>query len=148
MKIEKHFERALEIKNTQLKIEYLRITSTLAMAERHFNAFKRECEEWLNNIYSYGLKKNEQVRKGMKYWKQVAEMLGVEINQEFYMKYAGGNVSFGNKYRISEDGVQIYKDEKWEPATCIQGILNGNLLIETDFNKFREDIMKDIRGEP
>lgn len=147
MKIEKHFERALEIKNTQLKIEYLRITGTLAMAERHFNAFKRECEEWLNNIYSYGLKKNEQVRKGMKYWKQVAEMLGVDINQEFYMKYAGGNVSFGNKYRISEDGVQIYKDEKWEPARCIQGILNGNLLIETDFNKFREDIMKDIRGE-
>ena len=82
----------------------------------------------------------------MKYWKQVAEMLGVDINQEFYMKYAGGNVSFGNKYRISEDGVQIYKDEKWEHATCILGILNGNLLIETDFNKFREDIMKDIRA--
>lgn len=36
----------------------------------------------------------------MKYWKQVAEMLGVELNQEFYMKYVGGNVSFGNKYRI------------------------------------------------
>lgn len=83
----------------------------------------------------------------MKYWKQVAEMLGVELNQEFYMKYVGGNVSFGNKYRISEDGVQIYKDGEWEPARCIQGILNGNLLIETDFNKFREDIEKAIRGE-
>lgn len=59
MKIEKHFERVNEIKNAGLRGEYLRITMTLAMAEKHFNAFKRECEAWLNNIYKDGVKKHE-----------------------------------------------------------------------------------------
>ena len=59
MKIEKHFERVNEIKNAGLRREYLRITMTLAMAEKHFNAFKRECEVWLNNIYKDGVKKHE-----------------------------------------------------------------------------------------
>ena len=59
MKTEKHFERAKEIKNCELRMEYLRILGTLAMAERHFDAFKRECEEWLNNIYRDRLKKHE-----------------------------------------------------------------------------------------
>lgn len=54
MKIEKYFERAMEIKNVELRMEYLRILGTLAMAERHFDAFKKECEEWLNNIYKDG----------------------------------------------------------------------------------------------
>ena len=56
MKIEKHFERAKEIKNDKLRMEYLGILGTLAMAERHFDAFKKECEEWLNNIYKDGIK--------------------------------------------------------------------------------------------
>lgn len=57
MKIEKHFERVNEIKNDGLRREYLRIAMTLAMAEKHFNEFKRECENWLNNIYRDGVKK-------------------------------------------------------------------------------------------
>lgn len=56
MKIEKHFERAKDIKNRELRMEYLRIVGTRAMAERHFEAFKRECDEWLNNIYREGTK--------------------------------------------------------------------------------------------
>lgn len=59
MKTEKHFERVKEIKNDGLRIEYIRILSTLTMAERHFNAFKRDCEGWLNNIYRDGVKKHE-----------------------------------------------------------------------------------------
>lgn len=59
MKIEKLFERAKDIKNVELRREYLRIVGTRAMAEEHFNAFKRECEEWLNNIYKDGVKKHE-----------------------------------------------------------------------------------------
>lgn len=59
MKIEKHYERVNEIKNDGLRREYLRIAMTLAMAEEHFNAFKRECEEWLNNIYKDGVKRHE-----------------------------------------------------------------------------------------
>ena len=61
MKIEKHYERVNEIKNDGLRREYLRIAMTLAMAEEHFNAFKRECEDWLNNIYRDGVKRHEQV---------------------------------------------------------------------------------------
>ena len=56
---EKYFERAKEIKNDELRMEYVRISGTLAMAERHFDAFKRECEEWLNNIYKDGVKRHE-----------------------------------------------------------------------------------------
>lgn len=59
MKIEKHFKRVNEIKNDGLRREYLRIAMTLAMAEKHFDAFKRECEEWLNNIYRDGIKRYE-----------------------------------------------------------------------------------------
>ena len=59
MKIEKLYERVNEIKNDGLRREYLRIAMTLAMAEEHFNAFKRECEEWLNNIYKDGAKMHE-----------------------------------------------------------------------------------------
>ena len=40
-------------------MEYLRIVGTRAMAERHFEAFKRECDEWLDNIYKDGVKKHE-----------------------------------------------------------------------------------------
>lgn len=60
MKIENHYKRVNEIKNDGLRREYLRITMTLEKAERHFDAFKRECEEWLNNIYRDGVKKHEQ----------------------------------------------------------------------------------------
>ena len=59
MKIEKLFERAKDIKNVELRMEYLRIVGTRAMAERHFEAFKRECDEWLDNIYKDGVKKHE-----------------------------------------------------------------------------------------
>lgn len=60
MKIEKLFERAKDIKNVELRMEYLRIVGTREMAEEHFNAFKRECERWLDNIYKDGVKNHEQ----------------------------------------------------------------------------------------
>lgn len=59
MKIENLIKRANEIKSDGLRIEYLRIAMTLAMAEKHFNAFKRECERWLDNIYKDGVKRHE-----------------------------------------------------------------------------------------
>ena len=57
MKIKNHLKRAQEIRNNELRMEYLRIIMTIAKAEKHFDAFKRECEEWLNNIYRDGVKK-------------------------------------------------------------------------------------------
>ena len=59
MKSEKLFERAKDIKNLELRMEYLRIVGTRAMDERHFEAFKRECERWLDNIYKDGVKREE-----------------------------------------------------------------------------------------
>lgn len=60
MKIENHYKRVNEIKNDGLRMEYLRITIALAMAE-DLNAFKREYERWLDNIYKDGVKRHEQV---------------------------------------------------------------------------------------
>ena len=36
-------------------MEYLRIYSTMEKAQKHFNNFKKECNDWLNNIYRYGV---------------------------------------------------------------------------------------------
>ena len=52
MKIEKLFERAKDIKNLELRMEYLRIVGTRAMAERHFEALRSFYE---NNKQSFDL---------------------------------------------------------------------------------------------
>lgn len=39
--------------------EYLKIYTTMEMAQKHFINFKKECEKWLDNIYKYGVKENE-----------------------------------------------------------------------------------------
>ena len=44
MKIKNHLKRAQEIRNDELRMEYLRITMTIAKAEKHFDAFKKDCE--------------------------------------------------------------------------------------------------------
>lgn len=59
MKIKNHLKRAKEIRNDELRMEYLRITMTIAKAEKYFDAFKKDCEEWLDNIYKDGVKTHE-----------------------------------------------------------------------------------------
>mgnify|MGYP004619004931 FL=1 len=59
MKIKNHLKRAQEIRNDELRMEYLRITMTIAKAEKYFDAFKKDCEEWLDNIYKDGVKTHE-----------------------------------------------------------------------------------------
>lgn len=57
----KHAERWEELrqKNSLLAREYLRIYTTMEIAQKHFNSFKRECNDWLDNIYKDGVKENE-----------------------------------------------------------------------------------------
>ena len=53
----KHAERWEELRkvNTNLAMEYLRIYTTMEKAQKHFNNFKKECNDWLDNIYKDGM---------------------------------------------------------------------------------------------
>lgn len=57
----KHADRWEELrqKNSSLAREYLRIYTTMEEAQKHFNNFKKECNDWLYNIYKYGVNKDE-----------------------------------------------------------------------------------------
>ena len=61
----KHAERWEELrqKNPRLAMEYLRIYGTMKIAQKHFNNFKRECEEWLDNIYKMEMEQHEKHRR-------------------------------------------------------------------------------------
>lgn len=58
----KHADRWEELrqKNSLLAREYLRIYTTMEMAQKHFINFKKECNDWLDNIYKDGVKENER----------------------------------------------------------------------------------------
>ena len=57
----KHADRWEELHNVNpnLAMEYLRIYTTMEKAQKHFNSFKKECNDWLDNIYKLGVKENE-----------------------------------------------------------------------------------------
>lgn len=60
----KHTKRWEELreKNQKHATEYLRICTTMDKAQKHFNNFKRECEEWLDNIYKMEMEQHERNR--------------------------------------------------------------------------------------
>lgn len=57
----KHAERWEELrkKNPRLAMEYLRIYATMEKAQKYFNNFKKDCNDWLDNIYKDGVKEND-----------------------------------------------------------------------------------------
>ena len=57
----KHTDRWEELreKNPKRAMEYIRVYETMAIAQKHFNSFKRECEAWLDNIYKMGMEQHE-----------------------------------------------------------------------------------------
>lgn len=83
----------------------------------------------------------------MKYWKQVAEMLGVDLNQKFRLTSENLSLIYDNDFRLTEDGLQIRRNDEWEYSPKLVYILNGDLVVHSDFGKLREDIEKDMRGE-
>lgn len=64
----------------------------------------------------------------MKYWKQFAEMLGLELGEKFELTYDDGTIN-EDTYKIEEDGF-YYKNkqsEDWfaEPSTTVNKLING-----------------------
>lgn len=60
------------------------------------------------------------------YMKQVAQMLGVEIDEEFL-------ISLGyDKYKLTKNGLVYYDDHynKWLPSCCLEYLLNGKYKIK------------------
>ena len=65
----------------------------------------------------------------MTYWKQFAEMLGLELEQEFRLVNPDGTKVDNDLYKIREDGL-FYKKRKdgvWlsEPSTTLSSLLQG-----------------------
>lgn len=64
----------------------------------------------------------------MNYWKQFAEMLGLELGEKFELTYDDGTIN-EDTYKIEEDGF-YYKQkqsEDWfaEPSTTVNKLING-----------------------
>ena len=65
----------------------------------------------------------------MNYYKQVAEMLGVELNEEFSLKHKDGTL-LSKKYRISPNaGLLLKIGGEWHQSGYIGEIISGNLTI-------------------
>ncbi len=64
----------------------------------------------------------------MKYWKQFAEMLGLELGEKFELTYDDGTIN-EDTYKIEEDGFYYKKKqgEYWlaEPSTTVNKLING-----------------------
>lgn len=66
----------------------------------------------------------------MNYWKQFAEMLGLELGEEFVITDSYGERKDEDKYKIEEDGF-YYKNkeiEDWltEPSTTVNKLISGD----------------------
>lgn len=64
----------------------------------------------------------------MNYWKQFAEMLGLELGEKFELTYDDGTIN-EDTYKIEEDGF-YYKNkqsEGWfaEPSTTVNKLISG-----------------------
>lgn len=64
----------------------------------------------------------------MNYWKQFAEMLGLELGEKFELTYDDGTIN-EDTYKIEEDGF-YYKNKQskdWlaEPSTTVNKLING-----------------------
>ena len=67
----------------------------------------------------------------MNYYKQFAEMLGLELEQEFVLTYADGNRKNKYTYKFTEDGLYYRTPTSiyWftESANTIERLLNGDV---------------------
>ena len=85
----KHVDRWEELCNVNpnLAREYLRIYTTMDVAQKHFNRFKSECESWLDNIYKT----------------EVKHMNAIEMFKKLGYKY--------NKYRNRNQMIEYRKED-------------------------------------
>lgn len=65
----------------------------------------------------------------MNYYKQVAEMLGVELNEEFSLKHKDGSI-LRFKYKITVSSGLLFKGiDDWMQSGYIDKIISGDLTI-------------------
>ena len=65
----------------------------------------------------------------MNYYKQVAEMLGVELNEEFSLKHKDGSI-LKFKYKITGSSGLLFKgNDEWMTSGYIDKIICGDLTI-------------------
>lgn len=69
----------------------------------------------------------------MSYYKQFAEMLGLELEQEFSLVTNNGEKANSNTYKITEEGIsyRVPKSEVWlsEPTSTYEYILSGDYKV-------------------
>lgn len=69
----------------------------------------------------------------MNYWKQFANMLGLELGQEFELVDSDSKLKYQYTYKIIEDG--LYRKEAnaialyAEPSVTVDCILNGDYIV-------------------
>lgn len=63
----------------------------------------------------------------MNYFKQVAEMLGVKLDEEFKLNSKDG--CFQAMYKITKDGLLYNIGTRWEGSSSLGGIISGRLTI-------------------
>lgn len=65
----------------------------------------------------------------MKYWKQFAEMLGLELEQEFLLTNVYGKIGDFYTYKITENGIfyksKISEDWRRDKQMIVEELLNG-----------------------
>lgn len=64
----------------------------------------------------------------MNYYKQIAEMLGIELNEEFKVKYAYGLVC-EKPCKITGDGLFYKSASGWVRSTLLHSIITGDIEI-------------------
>lgn len=69
----------------------------------------------------------------MNYWKQFAELLGLELNESFRLVKPNREKLYNVLYKITEDGLyyKVAKTDGWydEPSVTLDHILNGDYSV-------------------
>lgn len=64
----------------------------------------------------------------MNYYKNIAEMLGVELNEEFMLKDKNNNV-LSRKYKFTDKGLMTKFFKEWDESYNFDNIIRGHLTI-------------------
>lgn len=69
----------------------------------------------------------------MNYWKQFAEMLGLELEQEFELIDQDSKIKYRDTYKVTENGIYYKsgKEDDWldEPSNTVDELLSGEYEI-------------------
>ena len=66
----------------------------------------------------------------MNYYKQVAEMFDLKLNEEFILAYTDGNRYNECKYMFTELGLVHSTDYGFEKSSLLHAVLSGSLVVK------------------